>query len=196
MAEQLVLKDHFGGVVTRMVSATVVSRDERGQLLWIPIGAAARRPALDRPIREIPRDDWPDGGFPLVDEPWDTFHVLALQPTGANHSVWWFFAPDGEFQNWYVNLETRTPDGSEITDKELDIWVYPDRSWEWKDVESFEQKTGDPRFWDADEAAEVRAEGERVIKLIEAGDFPFDGTWCDFRPDPSWPVPSLEILES
>ena len=28
-----------------------------------------------------------------------------------------------------------------------------------------------------------------MIKLIEAGEFPFDGTWTDFRPDPAWPVP-------
>ena len=28
----------------------------------------------------------------------------------------------------------------------------------------------------------VRAEGQRVIKLAEAGEFPFDGTWCDFAP--------------
>nr|BFE56841.1 hypothetical protein GCM10020063_013670 [Dactylosporangium thailandense] len=23
------------------------------------------------------------------------------------------------------------------------------------------------------------------------GEFPFDGTWQDFRPDPSWPMPNL-----
>jgi hypothetical protein len=26
-----------------------------------------------------------------------------------------------------------------------------------------------------------------VGQLAEAGEFPFDGTWCDLRPDPSWP---------
>ncbi|MER7276615.1 hypothetical protein ABT369_19445 [Dactylosporangium sp. NPDC000244] len=25
----------------------------------------------------------------------------------------------------------------------------------------------------------------------DRGDFPFDGTWQDFRPDPSWPMPNL-----
>ena len=33
--------------------------------------------------------------------------------------------------------------------------------------------------------------GERLIKVIEAGDFPFDGTHTGFRPDPGWPVPRL-----
>jgi len=39
------------------------------------------------------------------------------------------------------------------------------------------------------DAEAVWAEGRRVIPMIEAGEFPFDGTWCDFRPDPSWTWP-------
>jgi hypothetical protein len=39
-----------------------------------------------------------------------------------------------------------------------------------------------------DEAA-VRAEGERVLKLVATGEFPFDWTRIDFRPDPTWTVP-------
>jgi hypothetical protein len=30
-----------------------------------------------------------------------------------------------------------------------------------------------------------------MIALAEAGRFPFDGTWTDFRPDPAWPAPTL-----
>jgi hypothetical protein len=35
-------------------------------------------------------------------------------------------------------------------------------------------------------------EGTGVLKLIphiERGLFPFDGTWCDFEPDPAWLTP-------
>jgi hypothetical protein len=35
----------------------------------------------------------------------------------------------------------------------------------------------------------VRAEGERVVGLIEKGEYPFDGTGTDFVPDPQWTVP-------
>jgi hypothetical protein len=38
--------------------------------------------------------------------------------------------------------------------------------------------------------AAVRAEGERLIKIAEAGQFPFDGTMTDYQPDPSWPIPA------
>jgi hypothetical protein len=35
-------------------------------------------------------------------------------------------------------------------------------------------------------ASEIRATAERLAKLAEAAEFPFDGTWCGFRPDASW----------
>src|SRR5918994_389551 len=40
-----------------------------------------------------------------------------------------------------------------------------------------------------DYEAAVRADGWRAVERIEAGAFPFDGTWTDFVPDPSWGVP-------
>jgi hypothetical protein len=99
-----------------------------------------------------------------------------------------------------VNLERpgrRWDDGSttgvagvDIVDEDLDIVVSPDRSWQWKDEEEFLERLALPEhYWVADEAA-VRAEGERVIKEIEAGVFPFDGTWCDWQPPPAWAPPS------
>jgi hypothetical protein len=41
---------------------------------------------------------------------------------------------------------------------------------------------GHPWFWTEAQAAEIRAEGERVVEQIEAGAYPFDGTFVDFRP--------------
>ncbi|HEX2774384.1 MAG TPA: DUF402 domain-containing protein, partial [Micromonosporaceae bacterium] len=71
----------------------------------------------------------------------------------------------------------------------LDVWVEPDRTWRWKDEDEFAEKTGHPLYWTAEEAAAIRARGEALAARAEARQFPFDGTWCDFRPDPAWPVP-------
>jgi hypothetical protein len=30
------------------------------------------------------------------------------------------------------------------------------------------------------------------VKEIEAGEFPFDGTWTDFTPPAHWTLPTLE----
>ena len=65
----------------------------------------------------------------------------------------------------------------------------PDRTWQWKDEDEFAARLREPAdYWVDDEAA-VRAEGERLVKLAEAGEFPFDGTMTDYRPDPTWSVP-------
>jgi hypothetical protein len=145
----------------------------------------------------MPFAEWVTLRYRLVEGPWQGPGVLKLTPPDAAYSVWWFRTPDGRFAGWYVNLEepaVRWDDGDlagvDIVDQDLDIWVTPDRSWQWKDEEEFVERLGFPsHYWVPDEAA-VRAQGREVVKLIEAGEFPFDGTWCDFQPDPQWTVPA------
>ena len=64
-------------------------------------------------------------------------------------------------------------------------WVRPDLSWSWKDEHELEAASRLGRF-SPDEAAAIRAEGERVIAA-----WPFPTGWEDWRPDPSWPIPQL-----
>ncbi len=88
-----------------------------------------------------------------------------------------------------MNLETpqERHDGSVgTTDLVLDIWVEPDRTWQWKDEDEMAARLGHPLYFDSAQAEAIRAEGERLIKLAEAGAFPFDGTHVDFQPDPAW----------
>jgi hypothetical protein len=97
---------------------------------------------------------------------------------------------------------TRWDGGVDTEDYALDLWFAPDRhgpapgpdqqgaarSWRWKDEDEFVARIGHPLFWSAGQAAEIRAEGERLVTLAEAGEFPFDGTWCDLAvPSPDWP---------
>jgi hypothetical protein len=175
--------------------ARVVSDDERGLLLWIAPGTrVAHEVDQDRrSLRSMPFAEWIHRRYQVIPMTWQGPGILKFLPPGAAHSVWWFRDVAGRFTGWYVNLEdpaVRWWGGVDIVDQDLDIWVRPDRSWEWKDEDEFVERLGFPEhYWVPDEAA-VRAEGERVVKLIEAGDFPFDGTWCDFVPDPTWPVPT------
>lgn len=125
------------------------------------------------------------------------FNTLSLTPPEADHSVMWFFNPEGRFDRWYINLQRPaawwrdgTASGVDIVDQTLDVLVEPDRTWRWKDEQSFTARTGHPPFHTAAEAEAIRAAGRRLIGEAVAGRFPFDGTWCDFRPDPSWtPLP-------
>lgn len=178
----------------------VVSDDERGLLLWMDRGTPAiNEVTVDgRRTRGMPFSEWITLEYRLSPGAWQGPGILLYFPPGADHSVWWFWDDDRAFQCWYVNLEERavrwddgTTAGIDVIDQDLDVVVAPDNSWEWKDEDEFAERLAFPEhYWVRDEAA-VWAEGRRVIKIAEAGEFPFDGTWTDFRPDPSWPIPEL-----
>ncbi|MEU8298233.1 DUF402 domain-containing protein [Micromonospora sp. NPDC048909] len=176
----------------------VVSDDERGLLIWVarnsPVASEVTEAGLG--MRAIPFAEWITSSYRLAPGRWAGPGLLKFLPTGAAHSVWWFWDAEGRFTHWYVNLEepgVRWDDGDlagvDMVDQDLDVVVQPDRSWQWKDEEEFVERLGHPDdYWVADEAA-VRSEGKRVIALAEAGEFPFDGTWCDFTPPAEWTIP-------
>lgn len=179
--------------------ARVVSDDDRGLLLWLARDSpVANEVTVDgRGMRAMPFTEWITSSYRLAPGRWIGPPVLKFLPIGAAHSVWWWFGEDGRFVDWYVNLEepgVRWDDGAvagvDVIDQDLDVVVRPDRSWAWKDEDEFAERLAHPEhYWVPDEAA-VRAEGERVIKQAEAGQFPFDGTWCDFTPPSDWFAPT------
>jgi predicted RNA-binding protein associated with RNAse of E/G family len=188
---QTILRRYFrGGRVSFLNVCRVLADDERGLRMWLPIGT---------PFWRLLTPDGRDGHSASVEEmveaslgelTWRGSHVMIFMPPGAAHSIWWFFSPDGEFEGWYGNLEepcTRWDGGVDTEDHALDLWFEPDRSWRWKDEAEFTERIGNPKFWTVEQAARIRAEGQRLAALAEAGRFPFDGTWCDLRPDPNPP---------
>ena len=187
-----------GGRLVNVRPCRVVSDDDRGLLLWLAHGSAVvvEVAADGRGIRSMPFTEWVGLDHRLVDGTWQGPGILKFIPPDVDHSVWFFRDQVGRFAGWYVNLEERAvrwDDGDlagvDTVDQDLDIVVAPDRTWRWKDEDEFTERLALPEhYWVPDEAA-VRAEGRRVIKEIEAAEFPFDGTWTDFTPDPSWPVP-------
>lgn len=188
---------HPDGRIGTCVAGRVITDDHRGLLMWIdPQAHLTRRAMLDgKPTRSLSyAAELRTPTIPTLTYWHPNGGALVLTPDGAAHSVLWFFDLEGSFSGWYVNLEAparRWFGGVDIHDKALDVLIAPDRTWEWKDEDEFAALTGHPLLWDKAEAAEIRAEGERVIALAEAGNFPFDGTWCDFRPDPAWPPSTL-----
>lgn len=179
--------------------ARVVGNDERGLRLWLPNGVpAAIRLATDgRGIRDVPFTEWVTLPTELSVTRWWGPDILMWFPPDSSHSVWWFWDPDGAFGGWYVNLEAPhvwwqdgDQSGMDTTDHDLDIVVYPDRAWAWKDEDELIERLAVPDHYWVDDADAVRAEGERVVALIERGAFPFDGSFCDFRPDPAWEWPA------
>lgn len=197
-AGQPLLRRYRRGTSTSWLQACrVVAGDPWGVFCWLPVGAGfgSRQRPDGSQVRAAPIADF--GAAELRTGSWQGRSALIGMPAGRAYSVWWLF--DGaDFGGWYVNLEARSRFwlhdgllGVDVIDHELDIVVGPDRSWQWKDEADLVAVTGLDGYWDSRASEEIRAEGRRVIADIEAARFPFDGSWCDFRPEPSWPIPGL-----
>ena len=124
-----------------------------------------------------------------VEHVWAGNHALRLLRPGASHCLYLLWAEeDWAFEGWYVNLQApyvRSPLGFDTRDHALDVVVKPDGSWRWKDEDHLELAVQVGAFTE-EEAAEIRAEGERVVS-----EWPFPTGWEDWRPDPAWPIPDL-----
>ncbi len=162
--------------------ARVVADTDALVALWIPPDAEYR--AWHRPPGEPRR---------LVPARWRR-ETLRLMFPGAAHSVWCSWeSPGRRFRMYYVNFEEpfrRTAIGFDTNDHALDIVVWPDFRWEWKDFDEFEALAASGVFT-PDFARAVRAEADGVLAAIERRAAPFDGGWVGWRPPAEWTVPEL-----
>lgn len=170
-----------GALPTRVVSPD-------GLVLWLAPRTPVARPGIEgRGVREVPLEDRYSQPWEPIDGSWTGDGVLIVGRPERAHSIWLFW--DGErFAGWYVNLEApwrRSRLGFDTEDETLDVWIESDGSWEWKDEHELAVAV-EVGFFGAQQAAAIRAEGERVL-----AEWPFPTGWEEWRPDPSWPVPSL-----
>jgi hypothetical protein len=196
---RLVVRRQFqrDDLLSRVWVGRVAADDDSGLWVWVSTGSAFRDigAADGRPFRDVPFAEWGRTPKAMRELTWRG-DVLMFHPPDGAHSTWLFFSPDGAFRSWYVNLEEPsrrwadpTIAGIDTVDYDLDVVVAPDRAWQWKDSDEFAYHLAHPDVYWVDDEAAVRAEGERLVDLVTAGAFPFDGTHTDFRPDPSWTVP-------
>ncbi len=122
--------------------------------------------------------------------------TLRLMFPERPYSVWFFWEHDGasrSFGAYYLNMEEpfrRSSIGFDTNDHALDIVVGPDFAWRMKDEEDFESLVLSGGYSE-EFAAQVRADAQGAIDLIETRGSPFCDGWEDWEPDASWPVPEL-----
>jgi len=124
---------------------------------------------------------------PPFDFVWSRTHVLRFMRSGDAHTVEIFWDEEWSHLGWYVNLQAPlVVRGAtfDTTDWALDVWVDRDGTWEWKDEDDLEEAV-ELGILDADAAAAVRAEGERVV-----AERPWPTGWEEWRPPRDWqPLP-------
>jgi predicted RNA-binding protein associated with RNAse of E/G family len=188
VGDVVALREIYSGRVWAARPWTVVRDDPELLALWIAAGTRTKVPALPTGGRlRMQTDDWV-----LVDNYWHSEGTLRLARPGDPHSILLFWR-GGTFRGWYVNLEEplrRTPIGFDYLDHKLDLVIWADGSWEWKDEDELDEAVAAGILTPLD-AREIRDEGERVLAQYEIGASPFRDGWEDWRPDPAWPVPAL-----
>lgn len=176
----------------------IVRRDVFRGRPWLAVPVVVVRDEPDLLVTYTP--EGAPFGFVGDDHPWFgrerwTGHgTLELLEPGRAHSIWVFWdGPHREHAAWYFNLQDpfrRTAIGFDTHDHELDLWMEPDGTWHWKDVELFEQAVGARRYTPS-QATAVRAEGERIAAKLGRGERWWDESWAHWQPDPRWPVLEL-----
>ena len=131
----------------------------------------------------------------LFDKAWTETDVLMLVTPGAAHAVYVMWEEGQDQQRcWYVNLQQpllRTGTGFDTEDYWLDVVVSPDRTeWRWKDKDQFEEAVA-MGLYSPEEASEIRAEGERAIRLMQTNQPPFCDGWENWRAPKDWNIPTL-----
>lgn len=197
----LIVRRHFQHHrLSRVWVGRVAAEDDLGTWMWVAKGTVHRDlgHADGRHLRQVPFADWPSVPKAYDERPWSGTDTLMLHPRTGDYSVWLFMEPGGGLRHWYVNLELPAIRwrvdglaGLDTIDYDLDVVVQPDLTWAWKDEEEFIERLAYPDVYWVGDGEAVRAEGRRIAKLAEAGEFPFDGTMTDYRPDPSWPVETV-----
>ena len=120
---------------------------------------------------------------PAFNTEWEQTHVLRFEREGARHSIEIYWTTAWEQMSWYINLQTPVVFNGrfiDTTDQALDILAFPYGTWRWKDEDELEEAV-ELGIWSAAEAAEIRAEGERVI-----AEHPWPTGWEAWRPPEEW----------
>ncbi|WP_157683468.1 DUF402 domain-containing protein [Microlunatus soli] len=196
----VIAEDRWHDQLWAAVPQRVVSSSSDELISYVPTGAVATRASSrglpgtaelsrderkllalrSRQARVVETREGPDKLFFYRADRWSRINL------GWDHTT-------GAFLGWYVNFEypaRPTATGVHTMDLVLDIWVNPDRTWEWKDrsdyLEVLRDGTLDPGI-----DGELRTETARVLQEISDRSGPFAEQWLTFRPDEHWACPTL-----
>ena len=129
-------------------------------------------------------------------EPWGDSRfvgLLTLVRPGDDISISLMWGPEWSLICWYVDYiepYVRTPIGWDFRDLHLDLIVRPDRSSYLKDQDELEVAVGRNEISAAVAAAAHERLGH-VAQEAASGIGVFGEDWPNWRPDPSWTVPSI-----
>ena len=125
---------------------------------------------------------------------WHTNRVLLLLEPEKYYSIMYFWNDESnEFLYYYINFQVpfqRSHCGIDTLDLDLDLIIHPDFSYEWKDVDDYQKAIENgiifPKWIQGIEEAK-----SDIFNKLEKRLYPFDGSWLNWMPDPTWSPPKL-----
>lgn len=125
---------------------------------------------------------------------WHTNRILLiLEPDKYYSPIYFWNHASHEFLCYYINFQLpfkRNRSSIDTLDLDLDIVVNPDLSYQWKDLDDYQKGIETGVILSEWVNAIESAKGE-ILERIQKRIYPFDGSWLDWTPDPSWPPPTL-----
>lgn len=189
--EKIVIRGLWRGKIWWAMPVTVV-RDDPGLIaIYWQAGTPNKHPSRRVSPGDLLTIECPQ----LIDDHWIDTDVLMLVPPAAYHAIYAMWeAGTTRLNCWYVNLQSpfhRTTVGFDSDDYMLDIVIDPDlRNWRWKDEDEFQEAVA-LGVYSREQAQEIRAEGETVIRQMQAGTEPFHDGWETWSPPGDWEIPGF-----
>ena len=138
--------------------------------------------------------DFKEKDWKLTPFHWRSNRVLILHEPDRFYSVRLFWPESNkEFSSYYVNFQLpfkRNPCGFDTRDLELDLDIDPDLNVYWKDRDDY-QKAIDHGLISPEWVRAIEADISGILEKLEKRQYPFDGSWLDWKPDPGWAGPKL-----
>ena len=142
-------------------------------------------------------DRWEDylrGDWKMRRYSWHTNRLLILlQPDNYYASCYFWRAETNKFLCYYINFQLpfrRTGIGFDTLDLELDLIVEPTYDWRWKDLDDY-QRGMEYGILLGDWVQEIEAAKQEIFVRLKERDYPFNGSWLHWLPDPGWSPPTL-----
>ena len=138
--------------------------------------------------------DFRNNDWTMAKYTWHTNRLLLLvEPEKFYSTILFWDHESNAFLCYYINFQIpfhRNGLNMDTLDLELDIVISPDFSYRWKDVDDY-QKAISNGIISADYAREIDNAKSEIFEKLEMRQYPFDGSWLDWKPDPGWEPPLL-----
>ena len=138
--------------------------------------------------------DFKDHDWVLKPYTWQTNRLLLiLKPDEYYSTILFWDQASNEFICYYINFQLpfkRNHSSIDTLDLELDIVIRPNFTYEWKDLDEY-QMTLERGIISTAHEREIETAKPDVLDKLEKRQYPFDGSWLNWKPNAQWSPPKL-----